>query len=331
MSSRRGIGMSKRTLWLVVATVLTVAAAVGWMDGAQPPDASAHGPVTVRLLIQESGKCMEHNQTPDVHAHRCWSPNNNQKWEIVPYGAYHYLRNQGNNECLDLPNWNPNDGVIFQTFPCNYQTAQLFIIPTCTACWGEIRNVSSGKCVDLQGAGLADETPFWQWPCSGVSYGTQWFYFDTHNLENDAIWGYHWYQRYPQTHNYTTWMTLSFDRQVLSGGSEWDGYVTNAVNAWNGPASTNTIYLAESPPVDWHDVHLAILGGDGCYFDGFGLNTCLNGAWGFTTWFGASKQPCCPPRVTLSTTPPCSSIRASCKVRVSLIGRTSLCMSSAMR
>jgi hypothetical protein len=222
-----------------------------------------------------------------VHAGNCDNGSFYQ-WEILPYGGYHYLKSISSGKCLDLPNWNPNDGVIYQTFPCNYSTAQLFIVPSCTSCWGEIRNVASGKCVDLQWAGLTSGTPFWQWPCAGVAYGTQWFYFDTHSTENYTTNNFRWYQRYWHTFNYTTWMTLSFDRQVLAGGSTYNSYVTNAVNAWNGLASTNTVYLAESAPAEIHDVHLAVLSGGGCHFGNWALETCLDGVVARTAFWGLS-------------------------------------------
>lgn len=237
---------------------------------------------------------MERNQQTDVHAADCFAVSPGQQWEIVHYGSYHYIRNIGYNQCLDLYNWDPSNGRDYQTWACNYGTNQLFQIP-CTGCWGEIRNVSSQKCVTLTNSSLASFTVFEQQPCTGAQYGPQWFYLDTHSPENTKIEEDRWYQRYWQTYNYTTWMTLSFDRQVLSGGSEWDGYVTDAVNAWNGPASTNTAYLAESSPEEWHDVHLAVLSGDGCYFGNWGfVNACLQGALGRARPYGYGKQQCCP-------------------------------------
>ena len=88
-------------------------------------------------------------------------------------------------------------------------------------------------------------------------------------------------------------MTLTFDRQVLAGGSEYSGYVTNAVNAWNnGAVSTNTTYLAEYSPANWHDIHLTVVAQDGCY-SYYGLQTsCLQGAAGRTAFFNASQNTC---------------------------------------
>jgi hypothetical protein len=78
-----------------------------------------------------------------------------QQWDVFPGGL---LSNRASSMCLDLPNFDINDGTPFVTSPCTGSTTQKFA-------WQGTIHSSAGQCLDLREGNLSNGTPIQVWDC----------------------------------------------------------------------------------------------------------------------------------------------------------------------
>ena len=187
---------------VVVAAVIS-----GLLSEGASRSAEAHTISNVRLVSQDTGKCLDvvGGAGPQTHLWSCvgvsW-----QNWDIVHYsGEWHYIKNKkpGTNFCLGVPGGLSGD-IQLQWYTCNFTAAQLFKVPACSLCFAEIRNMASNKCVDVQWSAVGDGTVIWQYTCNGTR-AQQWAP-DNHNIEKRKYTD-RWYQFYEDSYNYATWLT----------------------------------------------------------------------------------------------------------------------------
>lgn len=104
----------------------------------------------------------------------------NQRWTIVKYMTLYttgtpvdvyYFQNQLSGKCLDKSQdvLDANGAAVYQ-ITCSYHDNQLWeFFPGFggNSNWGELANLSDGRCLDVHGASFTDGAPLQVWDCTG--------------------------------------------------------------------------------------------------------------------------------------------------------------------
>ncbi len=249
----------------------------------EAPDAEAHSLYNVRLVAQNSGKCLDivgGNPAPLTKTHQ-WScggwpeyPGGVvpwQQWDIIQVDStWHIIKNRYSQLCLDVYGGTSEDVQLHQ-WTCNYTDAQKFTAPSCVGCWSEMINKASNKCVDVYGAGIGDGVIILQTTCNGTR-AQQWSP-DNHSPEK-RLFTDRWYQRVEDSGSYPTWMTLTGHRHYEgSTQNVWATPITNALNGYNTssqPGGIHTVFITDFAPAYWHDIHTWVTQ-DGCVTDTYSI------------------------------------------------------------
>lgn len=133
-------------------------------DGVLSTLNSSPGGPTFGLAGSASGKCVDVSGASQANGAGLiiWSCHTgaNQRWTLTPSAE---LRIYSDTKCMDAGA--SQDGTRVTINSCNGGNSQKWVFNSN----GTISNVQSGRCLDVNGAGTADNTPVIVWSCHGGS------------------------------------------------------------------------------------------------------------------------------------------------------------------
>ncbi len=150
-------------------------------------------PGAYNLRFQHSDMCVdvEGKDTANgkiVNQWQCFEDAPDQAWDLIPIGetsaevpsdfsasvrpsfdpnATYELRSVNSDKCLDLRDWNANNGGILQQWDCGRQNNQKFKVKDIGNGYYEFINVHAGKCISVDNFGQGDGTKVHSWQCYG--------------------------------------------------------------------------------------------------------------------------------------------------------------------
>ncbi|WP_406066194.1 RICIN domain-containing protein [Streptomyces sp. NBC_01077] len=158
----------RRTLGMVAASVL-----VSLFLPASPASAEL-GSGWQRLTSYHSGKCLEIADwsTANGAAARQWDCHlgKNQWWFFLPQdNGSDLLFNEHSGKCLEVADWSTANGAVVRQWDCHEGANQQWVWMGTTTTDGldviALKNVHSGKCLEMADWRLDNGAPARQWDC----------------------------------------------------------------------------------------------------------------------------------------------------------------------
>jgi len=199
--------------------------------------------------------------------------------------------------CLDIAGASQGAGAQLIVWGCNGGTNQQFSTPQCsTGCMGTFVAHHSGMCLDVQYGNVTAGTEVDQFWCVG-HINQQFSIHNDPGTRQKTGFPERWYPGPCGSPCPTSWMTLSFHRNVPTGlQSAWNSAIDNAKGAWN--STPNTVFLSEDPVGITYPNQDVILNAtqDGCWnIPELGRSSCVpSGVAGLTYWLKLDHGWACP-------------------------------------
>jgi chitinase len=148
-----------------IKTIIGAASLV--LTATLPMTAHAIQPGTYEIRAVHSGKCMDVSEVSTVdgatvHQWECVGQNN-QRWQVTPYGQGYHLIALHSGKCLDVRDWSYSNGGVLQQWSCGGGTNQQWYINDLGNGQYSIQAVHSGLVADVSGPSWDNGAVIHQW------------------------------------------------------------------------------------------------------------------------------------------------------------------------